>query len=370
MDGRNDRRSPSTRILSAIACCLACTASGAAADAASGPGTTLRVGVTTITAIVDWKDDRPVGPMPDVWAELCRRLDLKTDFVRIDTFANLIKAVERGDVDVALGPLAITEERERLFDLTHPVFHSGMRIAVRQKRDTGLLSAARSLLSWQLLTLLALVVVLAVVSGHLLWWFEHDHNPRSFPPEYPRGVIEAMWWITSTIITGGCDDKHVDGPIGRILAFAWMAGGIGLIATFTSVLTATMTTEQVAGVIHGPRDLAGRTVGVQLTAVSKGSVVQRGGIPLEFPTLRDAVDALGLGMVDAVVGEAETLSHLVTEVGAGRLKLIGPIFDAFDYGMALPNGSPFREELNASILRMREDGTIERTKERWLGKHE
>ena len=368
MDGRCRQRR--TCFLTAVAGCLACASTCTAAEATLASGTTLRVGVMTITAIVEWKGDRPVGPMADVWRELVRRLDLKTEFVQLDTLDSLVKAVSHGDIDVALGPLAITEERERLLDLTHPVFHSGMRIAVRQNRNTSLFSAARSLLSWQLLALLGLVLALAVVSGHLLWWFEHGHNPRSFPPGYPRGVIEAMWWIASTIITGGCDDKHVDGPIGRILAFAWMAGGIGLIATFTSVLTATMTTEQVAGVIHGPRDLAGRTVGVQLAVVSKGSVLQRGGIPREFATLREAVEGLGLGLVDAVVGETETLSHVLSEVGAGRLKMIGPIFDAFDYGMALPNGSPFREEFNAAILRMREDGTMERTKELWLGKHD
>jgi hypothetical protein len=110
------------------------------------------------------------------------------------------------------------------------------------------------MVSWQLLQLLGGVLVLALVSGHLLWWFERGHNPKSFPPEYPRGMLEAMWWIASTIITGGCDDKHVDGPLGRALAFGWMVGGIGLIAAFTSVLTATMTAERVTGMIYGPRD--------------------------------------------------------------------------------------------------------------------
>ena len=226
------------------------------------------------------------------------------------------------------------------------------------------------MLSWRLLQLLGGVVVLAFVSGHLLWWFERGHNPRSFPPEYPRGVMEAMWWITSTIITGGCDDKHVDSPLGRTLAFAWMAGGIGLIAAFTSVLTATMTAERVTGVIHGPRDLAGKLVGVQRAAVTAGCVRQRGGSPQDYATLRDAVHALDLGMVEAVVGETETLSFIVNELAKKRIRIIGPLFDEFDFGIGLPNGSPIRESLNTAILRMREDGSIDRIKERWMGRHD
>jgi ABC-type amino acid transport substrate-binding protein len=86
--------------------------------------------------------------------------------------------------------------------------------------------------------------------------------------------------------------------------------------------------------------------------------------------MRDAVQALDLGMVEAVVGETETLSFVVGEVGPGRIRIVGPLFDEFDFGIALPNGSPIRESLNHAILRMREEGAISRIKERWIGKHD
>jgi polar amino acid transport system substrate-binding protein len=330
----------------------------------------LKVAVTPIASVVEWKGDRPTGAMVSIWEELARRLGTNSEYVRGKTFVELMDMVRDGRADVALGPLAITEEREKTFDLTHPVFHSGMRIAVRERNEGGLMPAVRSMLSWQLAQLVGLVLSLAVLSGHMLWWSEKSHNPRSFPPEYPRGVIEAMWWIASTIVTGGCDDKHVDGPLGRTLAFAWMIGGIGLIAAFTSVLTATMTAEQVSGQIDGPRDLAGRTAGCQAASVTVQSIRQRGGFPQEYPTIHEALSALSLGLVDAVVSEAETLMYVIKESGRGGVKLVGPMFDAFDYGIALPNGSPLRENLNTAILRMREDGSLARIKESWLGVHD
>jgi polar amino acid transport system substrate-binding protein len=149
-----------------------------------------------------------------------------------------------------------------------------------------------------------------------------------------------------------------------------MIGGIGLLAAFTSVLTATMTAEQVTGVIHGPRDLAGRTVGCQTASVAATCATQRGGIVREYATVRDALEALSLGMVEAVVGENESLMFMIKQMGGDGLTVVGPIFESFDFGIALPNGSPLREELNTAILRMREDGTRERILEKWLGKHE
>jgi len=330
----------------------------------------LRVGVVPISSAVEWKGDRPSGVMIDIWNDLARRLGLESEFIRVGTFKALMEMVAAGEVDVGLGPVAITEERERSFDLTHPVFHSGLRVAVRQRNESGFLPAMTSLLSWDLLRLLGVVLALVIASGHLLWWFERGGNPESFPPQYPRGVWEAIWWIASTIVAGGCDNKHVATALGRAIAFTWMVGGIVLLAAFTSVLTATLTAERVTGKVHGPRDLAGRTVGCVESAVTVQVIRQRGGVPREFPTMSNAFDALSTGFVDAVVGENQQLMYLTNQPDRQDIKLVGPIFESFDYGLGLPNGSPLREPLNMAILRMREDGTFSRIREQWLGIHD
>ena len=325
----------------------------------------LQVAVVPITTVVEWHGDRPAGAIIDIWEEAAKRLGVSTEYVRVPTFAALIESVRTGTADVALGPMAISEERERVADLTHSVYHSGMRIAVRRRQDAGFLSAIASLVTWKLAALCGGVLLLVLASGHLLWSFERRHNPRCFPAGYRQGVGEAVWWIVSVIVTGGCDDKHVDSVLGRIIAFAWMIGGIVAIAAFTSILTATLTAERVSGSIHGPRDLAGRVVGCLEQAVTITSIRQRGGIPQEFPTIEEVLQGLNLGVVEAVVAENHQLVQLLALPQYGGLRLVGPMFDAYDYAMALPTGSPFREPINTLILRMREDGTLTRVKERW-----
>lgn len=347
----------------------AVSASGRPEPSAAAPPR-LRVAATPLAGALEWSGAQPTGVMVDIWEELAGRLGVDTEFVREATFPALMESLPAGRADVALGPIAITEERERIVDLTHPLYHSGLRVAVRHRANTGFLAALESLLSWKLLELLGIVLGLALLSGHLLWWVERRHNPRSFPPDYPRGVWEAIWWITSTIITGGCDDKHVDGVLGRAIAFAWMIGGIVLVAAFTSVLTATITAERVTGTIRGPRDLAGRTVACQAAAVTVPVVRRLGGIPQEFANLAEALDALPMGMVDAVVGENRQLMYLLSRGNRADLRLVGPIFDSFDFGIALAAGSPLREDLNTVILRMREDGTLDRITAEWLGTHD
>ena len=181
--------------------------SGSAAANAPGGGGPDRLGRRVDRAT------GPAGVMIDIWHDLAGRLGMddrvrpRADVRRADASRSL-----PGTADVALGPLAITEERERI---ARP--HAS-RLSLRacgspsaSGTTPGFLAAMRSLLSWQLLALLGIVPRRwPCVSGHLLWWFERRPQPDSFPPSIPAASCEAMWWIASTIVTGGCDDKHVD----------------------------------------------------------------------------------------------------------------------------------------------------------------
>ena len=358
-----------TRVLATLA--AGCAVAGAAEPArAPGAAPVLRVVVAPVAAAAEWQEDRPVGAMVDIWEELTMRLGRESLYIKTDKFMGEIAALTEGTADVALGPLAISEKWERVVDLTHAIVHSGLRVATRQRRDTGFLTALRELPVRQILGLLATVLALAVASGHLLWWFERGDNPGCFPDRYPRGVWEAVWWIASTIVTGGCDDKHVDSVLGRLIAFSWMIGGIVLVAAFTGVLTATMTAERVTGSIHGPRDLPGRVVGCQEQSVVVDSLRARGALPREYPGMDQALDALQQGEVEAVVSENQQLVTLLSRPHRGGLALVGPMFEPKDYGIGLPTDSPLREELNAAILQMREDGRLDEILTRWFGRHE
>ncbi len=338
--------------------------------AAAAPATPLRVAVMPIRGIVEYAGDSPRGYSIDLWRELADRIGAETEFVRMGSIEELFTATRTAAVDVLLGPLAMTEQRERLVDFTHPVAHSGLRIAVLRESAGGLLPALAALLSWELVTILAGVIGTMVLTGHLLWWFERRHNADSFPAHYPRGVWEAVWWSTSTIITGGCENKEISTVTGRLIAVTWMIGGIVLVALLTSTLTATMTVERVTGTVRGPRDLAGKIVACQEGAVAIDAVRGYGGDVEQYDTIDAMLVALADGNCDAIVSEDHTLMLAIQESDSNAFRLVGGIFDSFDFGLALPPGSSLREPLNAAILQMREAGILDEIKDRWFGEHE
>jgi len=328
---------------------------------------TITVGVAPVGVTLGITDGEPVGPSVDMWNDIALRLGLDTEYVIKDSLVAGLDAVRSGEADLFLGPVAMTREREAEFDFTHSVFHSGLRIAVRKSDDDSWLGPLSILLSRDALLVLAGLVALTVIVGHLLWWCERRVNERSFPRDWRQGAWEGTWWGISTLIASGCDDKHVDTLPGRVLATGWMLVGTVVIALFTGTIAATLTAERIGGEIHGPRDMAGRVIGAQATGVATPAIRARSGIAVEFRTFDEVFAAADAGEVDAIVAENQTLRHAISRPGRSDYRLVGPVFESFDFGIVVPAGSPLRERLNAVILAMKEDGAIDTIIDRWLG---
>ena len=348
-----------------FAACLA----GGDGDSVSA-AETLRVGVAPVGVTLGITDGKPTGPSVDMWDDMTLRLGVTTEYIIKDSLAEGLEALRRGEADLFLGPVAMTREREDEFDFTHSVFHSGLRIAVPKTDDDPYLAPLLILFTREAWRLLAGLILLTVLVGHVLWWCERGVNEKSFPRDWRRGVWEGTWWGISTLIASGCDDKHVDTVPGRILATAWMLVGTVLIALFTGSIAATLTAERIGGAIHGPRDMAGRVIGTQATGVSGPAIRARSGIPMEYRTFDEVFAAADAGEVEAIVAENHTLRHAISRPGRSNYRLVGPVFESFDFGIVVPAGSPLRERFNAVILTMKEDGAIDTIIDRWLGTSE
>lgn len=362
---------PAVSCMLVAACLAACSraAVGSAADDAA-PVETVRVGVCELPGMVWLEGDEAKGFAADVWTETARRLGLQTRFVREKDIASLLSDTAAGRIDVLLGPLGVTEAREKQVDFTHSLMTSGMRIAVVEKGRGNWFDPLVPLFSKEMLAVAACVAGLVIVTAHLLWFVERLRNPQAFPTGYREGVWEAIWWSVSTVMTGGCEDKPINTTSGRIIASIWMVGGITMVATLTGSIAATLTAEQITGTIHGPLDLAGRTIGVMSEAVSAQSVRSRGGSVIAYPKLSDALDAAAAGEVEAVVHENHLLQATIARPEHAGFRLVGPVFDPYEFSMAVPPENPLRERLSTTILAMREDGTLDALMEKAFGKHD
>ena len=327
----------------------------------------LRVAVRNIPPFDIQKGTRWSGYSIELWRQVAEVLKLNYDFVPVETVGDQLGAVVDGRADLAIGAISITAEREAAVDFTQPIFDSGLQIAVPSTPSAPSISAlfSRAVLR-ALLSVLLFIVVLIVVMGHVMWLVERRKND-DFPHSYVKGVEAGMWWAIVTLTTVGYGDTTARTRTGRIVAICWMVLGIVVVAQVTATVTSAATVERLQSNVTAVGDLSGKRVVTVRGTVSE-AFVRREGIDARLVDSIDVAEAQLLdGDADAVVYDSPVLRYFAATGGAGRVDVVGPLYDPQGYGIALPHDSAQREVLDRALLQLEADGTTQELEARWFG---
>ncbi len=311
-----------------------------------------------------FEDDEPdvTGFSADLWRAVAGAEEQAYRFRVYDSVSAMLEAVERDEVDLALGGITITLDRERDVDFSLPTFRTGLDILV-PAGDTGYhLSGLLQVLTPGRIGILVGFLLLIVVSGHLVWFAEQ--GDEAFSDSYWPGVVEGMYWAIVTASTVGYGDKAPVRWPGRAVAAIVIIISLPMFAIFTAELTSTFTVANLETGIEGPSDLRGERVAVIRGTASVRAVTDTGAVLVRFSSVDDAVDAVSSGQVAAFVFDAPNLQVVAKD--QPDLRLVGTIFDPQQYGVAVATGSPLRERVNRGLLTIRERGDWERIRDDWF----
>lgn len=329
---------------------------------------TLIVATKPIPPLVFRNDaEAPSGYSIDLIEQLAQRLGKKVAYRWCDTVDEQIRLVASHEADIGMAAISITSEREEVVDFSHSFIRSGLRIATKNRSSSDVSVTLKKLASFDLLGLLLLLGFLSFATANLLWGLERRANPNEFPRAYFRGVAEAFWWSVSTLITGGCENKAARTMPGRLVALAWMLGGIALVASFTATLTSRVTTEAISLLITKPEDLSGKKVATVAGTVAEETLIELRAEVISYASPEAAFRAAEVGAAEAVVFDAPVLAYLIKKNTATPLMLVGPLFDYRDYGIVVAEKEGLLEEINRSLLLMIEKGVTRRLHSKWIG---
>lgn len=323
--------------------------SPATADSANETPRTLVVGVKIAPPFVIEKGDAYIGLAIDVWSDIAAERGWKFRYERYD-LQGLLDAVKNGQVDVGIGAITATAQREEIMDFSHPITSSGIGVAVPKQQSAGWLAVASSFFSLAFLKVVGGLVLLLLTVGVLTWLFERKHNAEQFGGKPAHGIGSGFWWAAVTMTTVGYGDKAPITLGGRLLGLLWMFTALIVASVFTASVTSALTVGQLTARIQSVDDLSGIRIGTMTGTTSAQWLT---GANLDFhevPDLDAALSALAKGESDAVVYDAPILQWTINQRYRSRLEVLPFTLERQDYAYALPTGSPLREPLNASLL--------------------
>ncbi len=307
-----------------------------------------------------------VGFSIDLWQAMAEELGLKTDFEAATQFSEMLGKVERREADAAIANITITSAREQTMDFTQPIFDSGIQVLVRDK--DGPVGLVGALFNWEMLGLIVLAGVILFIVANLMWFFERREQPY-FQYPYKEGIWRSFWWALNVIVNGGFEERVPQTRRGRAFAVLLVIASLFLVSAFVAKITASLTVSELKAQIQSYRDLFNRRVGTTAGSTS-AAFLDFHSVPYRhFEKMDDVFKALEQGELDAIVHDAPVLRYYANTAGRGQVRLVGSMLRPEKYGIALQAGSPYREQIDRILLKMREDGRYDELYRRWFGRN-
>ena len=202
----------------------------------------LRIGVSGSPPFVMPRQEASQGISVQIWDEVAARLNQPYELIyQPNTEANL-RAVEQGDLDLAIGPISITPDRlaNPKIDFTQPYFHGREGLMLPMKAP-GLWARFKPFFGWAAVSSLGGLMILLFIVGNLIWLAERGRNAEHFPRQYVHGVGNGMWFALVTLTTVGYGDRSPTTRAGRVIAGVWMLMSLLALSSITAGLASAFT---------------------------------------------------------------------------------------------------------------------------------
>ena len=300
----------------------------------------------------------------ELWEEIAQELELTFTYNETNLKGIFTDLVE-GNADVAFSCITVTEEREKIVDFSHHYLDSGLRIMVLNKSKFSLAQSVKSFYSPIVVKSLTYIGLFIIICGHVFWWVERGHKYIS--AKYIPGIFQAFWYTLVTMTTVGYGDIVPRSWVGRLMACLVMIIGIGIFGWTIAQLSSAITLQTLHSDITDHWDLRDRLVATVEGTTSVTALEKLGAVVIPAKSIDQAYEKLLKNEVNAVVFDSPTILYYALNKGAGKVSVVGPLFDIQYYGFLFPQGSELREPLNRALLKLRTNGIYDKLHSKWFG---
>lgn len=280
----------------------------------------------------------------------------------------LILSMNAGNFDAAVGDIAITTNRTRLADFTQPYIESGLVVVVpvqTKKSDEWVFLRPFTPMLWCVTAIFFLTV------GAVVWILEHRINDEFRGP--PRRQIATILWFSFSTLFFSHRENTVS-TLGRMVLILWLFVVLIINSSYTASLTSILTVQQLSSSIKGIDSLrtGSDPIGYQQGSFARNYLQHELGIQesrlVALNSADDYADALTKGPkhggVAAVVDERAYIELFLST--RCEFTIVGQEFTKNGWGFAFPRDSPLAVDMSTALLRLSENGDLQRIHDKWL----
>ncbi|KAM3252105.1 glutamate receptor 3.6 isoform X1 [Capsicum annuum] len=282
--------------------------------------------------------------------------------------AELVRLITAGVYDAAIGDIAITTNRTKMVDFTQPYIESGLVVVAPVKEQN---SNAWAFLRPFTPKMWCITGVFFLIVGTVIWILEHRLNDDFRGPP-SKQLVTVLWFSFSTLFTA--QRENTVSTLGRIVLLIWLFVVLIINSSYTASLTSILTVQKLSSPITGIESLVNtkEPIGYQLGSFARNYLIQELHIdesrlvPLNLPEdyARALKDGPSHGGVAAIVDERAYMELFLST--RCQFSILGQEFTKNGWGFAFPRDSPLAIDMSTAILKLSENGELQRIHDKWL----
>jgi len=309
-----------------------------------------RIGIKQAPPFVYTSDVNTMhGLSIEFWELVNRDAGLAYEYVVFEDLSEMLDAVSRGEVDMSINPVTITEQRMKDLDFSLPFFISETAMAQKSKSTWG--TFLGNVFSADFFRAVAALIAILFVFGFLMWLAERRRNKSQFSNGI-KGLGDGFWWSAVTMTTVGYGDKSPVTPIGRFIGLIWMFLAIILISSLTAGIASALTVQRLGNEVNSIRDLNKFKV-VTVENSSSAELLDLYQVPHQkVDRVEEALDLLKNDEVEIVIYDRPILQyHLKNNDKYEDISLSSKYLKTDYYSFIFPPDSKYDSILDPIIVR-------------------
>lgn len=332
----------------------------------------LKVGIAGAAPFVmlEKQNSTPQGISPKMWSEIAHELQWNYKYLPYQTVNHALNALEKGEIDMVVGPVTINSHRLEKFKFSQPFYQSSLAI-VYKKGVFSFWSVLKLLFSFKLLIAIGIFLIILTIVGTFLWLAERKSSPDQFSSEPVKGIGAGMWLAIVTMSTTGYGDKAPITTLGRIIAGTWMIVSIisatSMVAGIASVLTFSNFQSMD---INSIEQLSGKRVATISGSPAVEFLNEYRITVRPVGNLEKAIQMLHNKQVDAIVYDRPQLMYYIQNHEDENLEIANAEYYKQGYGFVFNKESTLTYEINRTLLELAENGEMSKITEKYLGKEQ
>ena len=270
---------------------------------------------------------------------------------------------------MTMAPLSINTGREEAIDFTKPFKTRGISVLMRTPKTAP--SFFQFLKPFSPLVWICTIISIVFVSFVLYLFEKLTKHRKALTKQHKYPLTQSCWFVFGGLVQGGPDANPIT-LAGKTLIAVWWLFALMMVSSYTANLAAFLTVKKIQPPISSVTDLKDQ-------AAIKFGTVRNSGVETFFKNtkitaFRDMWTHMTELFPDAMVNTTQeginrvknedyaflwdnTVTSYIAATDCDFTE-VGPPFDPKGFGIGVPPGATYREDLSLAILKLSDSGFI------------